>query len=85
MHTAKIRSNKSASSSAAGHLQLSREALTALERYDWPGNVRELKNALERAVVLSRGDELTPAAPPEEVTLARDYASRLPCLRNQRH
>ena len=24
-------------------------------RYDWPGNVRELENAIERAVVLSRG------------------------------
>jgi DNA-binding NtrC family response regulator len=26
--------------------------------YDWPGNVRELQNAIERAVVLSSGDEL---------------------------
>jgi DNA-binding NtrC family response regulator len=68
MHTAKLRNNKSASTSVASHLQLSREALATLERYDWPGNVRELKNALERAVVLSRGDELTPADLPEEVT-----------------
>jgi two-component system response regulator AtoC len=26
-----------------------------LDGYDWPGNVRELENAVERAVVLSRG------------------------------
>ena len=31
-------------------------ALDAMEAYSWPGNVRELENAIERAVVLSRGD-----------------------------
>jgi DNA-binding NtrC family response regulator len=31
------------------------EAVARLQRYDWPGNVRELQNAIERAVVLSRG------------------------------
>ncbi|HET9438937.1 MAG TPA: sigma-54 dependent transcriptional regulator [Longimicrobiales bacterium] len=29
-----------------------------LELYRWPGNVRELKNAIERAVILTRGDEI---------------------------
>lgn len=27
--------------------------------YDWPGNVRELHNAVERAVVLSKGEKIT--------------------------
>jgi DNA-binding NtrC family response regulator len=27
--------------------------------YQWPGNVRELKNAVERAVIMARGSELT--------------------------
>jgi len=31
-------------------------ALARLAHYDWPGNVRELENAVERAVVLARGD-----------------------------
>ena len=31
-------------------------ALAALVQYPWPGNVRELQNAIERAVVLCRGD-----------------------------
>ncbi|HEY4735545.1 MAG TPA: sigma-54 dependent transcriptional regulator [Gemmatimonadaceae bacterium] len=26
--------------------------------YNWPGNVRELKNAVERAVIMSRGDKI---------------------------
>jgi DNA-binding NtrC family response regulator len=47
--------------------RLTREALTALERYDWPGNVRELKNALERAVVLSREEEIGVQDLPAEV------------------
>src|SRR5258708_29949611 len=47
--------------------RLKREAMAAIEKYDWPGNVRELKNALERSVVLSRGDEIGVADLPGEV------------------
>jgi Nif-specific regulatory protein len=39
--------------------KISKEMLNVLVRYPWPGNVRELENAIERAVVLSRGDTLT--------------------------
>ena len=35
-------------------------ALSCLLAHDWPGNVRELQNTIERAVVLSKGSELTP-------------------------
>jgi two-component system, NtrC family, response regulator AtoC len=35
------------------------DALEALINYAWPGNVRELRSALERAVVLCRGDRIT--------------------------
>ncbi|MEZ4586490.1 MAG: sigma-54 dependent transcriptional regulator [Gemmatimonadales bacterium] len=34
----------------------SEAAAAALLRYDWPGNVRELGHAVERAVLLSRGE-----------------------------
>jgi two-component system nitrogen regulation response regulator NtrX len=47
--------------------RLTREAIAAIERYDWPGNVRELKNALERSLVLCRGEEIDVADLPEEV------------------
>ena len=33
-------------------------ALRALASHDWPGNVRELQNVIERAVIVSEGDEL---------------------------
>ncbi len=32
------------------------EALRSLRAHSWPGNVRELRNAIERAVVLGRGE-----------------------------
>jgi formate hydrogenlyase transcriptional activator len=34
------------------------ETVEALCRYPWPGNVRELENFIERAVILTRGQEL---------------------------
>jgi DNA-binding NtrC family response regulator len=53
-----------------GHAaRLTREAIAAIERYDWPGNVRELKNALERSLVLCRGEEIGIADLPEEVAV----------------
>jgi len=36
------------------------EALRLLEAHSWPGNVRELRNAVERAMLLTENDELTP-------------------------
>ena len=36
-------------------IEFSSGALRLLKEYTWPGNVRELSNAIERAVILSRG------------------------------
>jgi DNA-binding NtrC family response regulator len=47
---------------------LSPEVLSALERYNWPGNVRELETAIERAVIVARGDELTVDCLRDEIT-----------------
>jgi two-component system response regulator HydG len=46
-------------------------ALTALGEYAWPGNVRELENALERAIILTPGEEVDVSALPERVTERR--------------
>jgi len=59
--------------------RMSREAMELLRRYDWPGNVRELRNALERALVLCRGDEIGAADLPEEV---RNNAAAVGAPRN---
>jgi DNA-binding NtrC family response regulator len=40
-------------------LTLSEEAQAALHHYPWPGNVREMQNVIERAAILSDGDEIT--------------------------
>jgi DNA-binding NtrC family response regulator len=42
-------------------------AMEALVEYDWPGNVRELINAIERATLLCRGNEITLRDLPEPV------------------
>jgi DNA-binding NtrC family response regulator len=36
-------------------------AMAALQSYPWRGNVRELRNAVERAMLLAEGNELTEA------------------------
>lgn len=38
--------------------QVQRGDMEALSAYDFPGNIRELENIIERAVILSSGDEL---------------------------
>jgi DNA-binding NtrC family response regulator len=35
-------------------------ALNMLMKYNWAGNVRELENAIERAMVVAKGSQLTP-------------------------
>ena len=39
--------------------EITPDAMQALMGYAWPGNVRELRNAVERMVVLARGNKLT--------------------------
>jgi len=50
-----------------GARRLGPAALAALEAYGWPGNVRELQHAIERAVILAKGDEIEPGDLPPEV------------------
>jgi len=60
-----------AQESGAEAKALSSEALDAVMVYEWPGNVRELENALEHAVVLSRGNVIDGASLPERITKRR--------------
>jgi PAS domain S-box-containing protein len=45
-------------------LSVSPRAMSVLMNHDWPGNVRELENALEHAMVCSRGSVIEPDALP---------------------
>lgn len=39
--------------------QIAPDAMAALQAYSWPGNIRELANVIERAFVLSEGEDIT--------------------------
>jgi len=44
------------------------EALARLEAHDWPGNVRELENAIQRAIVMAKGETILLEDLPPELT-----------------
>ncbi|MFA5845352.1 MAG: sigma-54 dependent transcriptional regulator [Thermodesulfovibrionales bacterium] len=46
---------------------IDKQALSLLIEYHWPGNVRELRNIIERAVVLTEGNYITPKDLPDKV------------------
>jgi NtrC-family two-component system response regulator AlgB len=45
------------------------DVLSSLRHYAWPGNLREMRNAVERAVILSKGDTITSLDLPAEMRL----------------
>lgn len=49
---------------------------SALQRYEWPGNLRELRNALERALILSRGETISLCHLPPEICQSVPAAER---------
>jgi two-component system, NtrC family, response regulator AlgB len=46
---------------------LSPEAIACVRAYAWPGNLRELRNAIERAVILAKHEQLFPEDFPAEL------------------
>jgi len=46
--------------------KVNKSLLAHLKGHSWPGNIRELENSIERAIVLTDSDELTPEAFPFE-------------------
>ena len=43
-----------------GKIKITRDSYQKLERYYWPGNVRELQHIIERTIILSESNILTP-------------------------
>jgi len=60
---------------AKGRARFSDTVAACLERYSWPGNVRELRNAMERAVLLSRSELILPEHLPQRVRAAAEQPS----------
>jgi len=57
--------------------RLGAEALQALVAYHWPGNVRELEHVIERAVIVTTGEEVVQVRLPElDPDEAREAAER---------
>ena len=50
-----------------GLKDISNKTMDLLSRYDWPGNIRELENCLERAVIMARGEVISPADLPPHI------------------
>lgn len=52
------------------------EAISCLRTYPWPGNLREMRNAIERAVILARNDQITPEDFPLEMRSPNTTATK---------
>ena len=61
----------------AGNVEhkLSPPAIEALTAFDWSGNVRQLRNCLERAILLSDNNMITPRELPPEIAYRTDKTS----------
>jgi len=61
-----------------GRARFSDTVAACLEGYAWPGNVRELRNAMERAVLLSRSELILPEHLPTRVREAGGLPAAAP-------
>jgi DNA-binding NtrC family response regulator len=58
------------SANAARPIKFTPEAKKLIMEYSWPGNVRQLESAIERALLLAEGDEITTEDLPVEIRSA---------------
>jgi DNA-binding NtrC family response regulator len=52
------------------------DAVSVLQSYAWPGNVRELQNVVERAVLLGKGNVISPHDLPRDMMVAMPQAAQ---------
>lgn len=76
--------NKAAEFAGRTSMNVTPEALATLTAYSWPGNARELENAIERAVALAEGANLTPEDLPERIRSSGQTSQLLAQARQQR-
>ena len=61
-----------AQESNKGEVTFSPEAMRFLCNHQWPGNVREFEHAIQRAVLFSKGNEITPDDLPKDLVSFAD-------------
>ncbi|MDH3870283.1 MAG: sigma-54 dependent transcriptional regulator, partial [Desulfuromonadales bacterium] len=61
-------------------LELTTEAVRALENYGWPGNVREMENVIERAIALTDSDVIGQNDLPSRISGTVEGKGNLPIL-----
>ena len=64
-------------------LHFNTDAIVAMSSYHWPGNIRELENAIERAVILCEGTEISPELLAIDFPRPQAYASNEPVANNE--
>jgi two-component system response regulator HydG len=57
------------------------ECMALLCRYNWPGNVRELENAIERGIILMRGEQLSEKSLPLTIQKMAEDQETVPGVR----
>ena len=67
--------NKYAREAERGEITISPEAMRFVCSHSWPGNVREFEHAIERAVLFSKGNEITLDDLPKDLMSFSDLES----------
>ena len=57
---------------------MSKEALALLVNYQWKGNIRELENVIERVLLMTDKEEITPSDIPPEISKFPSGSKGLP-------
>ncbi|MGB6643148.1 MAG: sigma-54 dependent transcriptional regulator [Thermoanaerobaculia bacterium] len=65
-------------------VNLSPEAVEALQQHSWPGNVRELRNAMEKAVMVGTPPTIVPEDLPLRMTIPTTGPGPLPLVEVER-
>jgi two-component system response regulator HydG len=68
-----------------GFKNFTKSAADAILNHEWHGNIRELQNAMERAVILSRGEEITIRDLPMNVTGKPEKSVKIPLNLEERN
>lgn len=58
---------------AHSSVHFSAEVIETFKSYSWPGNIREMQNVIERALILTDGDEISA----EHIALFKDNSSKV--------